>query len=111
LKQHLVTRYGDYFIQAIQKLSKELNLSLDGEVSVQPIEVRKVSPIVTNKSTKLQGAKFEAWKMWHEEGLSIQKIAVCLTILLLLLKIYASHVLMYNFFLSPRLFVFSELSR
>ncbi|WJX37048.1 DNA helicase [Trifolium repens] len=75
VNQHLVTRYGDYFIQAIQKLSKELNLSLDGEVILQTNEVRKVSPIVTNKSTKLQGAKFEAWKMWHEEGLSIQKIA------------------------------------
>ncbi|GAU18592.1 hypothetical protein TSUD_124230 [Trifolium subterraneum] len=75
VNQHLVTRYGDYFIHAIQKLSNELNLSLDGEVSLQTNEVRKVSPIVTNKSTKLQGAKFEAWKMWHEEGLSIQKIA------------------------------------
>ncbi|CAJ2640559.1 unnamed protein product [Trifolium pratense] len=75
VNQHLVTRYGDYFIQAIQKLSEELNLSLDGEVILQTNEVRKVSPVVTNKSTKLQGAKFEAWKMWHEEGLSIQKIA------------------------------------
>lgn len=80
--QHLVTRYGEYFIQAIEKLSRELNLSLDGVPSIQTSEVRKVSPIVTNKSTKLSGAKFDAWKMWHEEGLSLQKIAVCHTNLL-----------------------------
>ncbi|KEH34543.1 putative DNA helicase [Medicago truncatula] len=75
VNQHLVTRYGEYFIQAIEKLSRELNLSLDGVPSIQTSEVRKVSPIVTNKSTKLSGAKFDAWKMWHEEGLSLQKIA------------------------------------
>ncbi|RDX94035.1 hypothetical protein CR513_23629, partial [Mucuna pruriens] len=57
-----------------QKLSQGLNLSLDGEASLQTNEVRKLSP-VTNKSKKLTSAKFEAWKMWHEDGRSIQEIA------------------------------------
>ncbi|KAJ1422981.1 Winged helix-like DNA-binding domain superfamily [Sesbania bispinosa] len=74
VNQHLVTKYGDHFLQVIQKLSQGLNLSLDGEASLQTSEVRKVSP-VTNKSRKLTPAKFEAWKMWHEDGLSVQKIA------------------------------------
>ncbi|KAK7305580.1 hypothetical protein VNO77_43486 [Canavalia gladiata] len=74
VNQHLVTKYGDHFIQVIQKLSLGLNLSLDGIRSMQTNEVRKVSP-VTNKSKKLTSAKFDAWKMWHEDGLSIQEIA------------------------------------
>ncbi|KAG4989537.1 hypothetical protein JHK82_031863 [Glycine max] len=77
--QHLVTKYGDHFLQVIQKLSQGLNLSLDGEArvataSLQTNEVRKVS-LVTNKSNKLTPAKFEAWKMWHEDGCSIHEIA------------------------------------
>ncbi|XP_061344896.1 uncharacterized protein LOC133290798 [Gastrolobium bilobum] len=74
VNQHLVTKYGDRFLEVIRKLSQGLNLSLDGEASLQTNEVRKVSP-VTNKSRKLSSAKFEAWKMWHEDGLSIQMIA------------------------------------
>ncbi|KAK7301998.1 hypothetical protein RJT34_12875 [Clitoria ternatea] len=74
VNQHLVTKYGDHFLQVIQKLSQVLDLSLDGEASLQTNEVRKVSPI-TIKSKKLTSAKFEAWKMWHEDGLSIQSIA------------------------------------
>lgn len=77
--QHLVTTYGEYLLQVIQKLSKGLNLSLDGEAILQTNEVRKLSPIVTNKSTKLSTAKYDAWKMWHEDGLSIHQIAVSLT--------------------------------
>lgn len=50
---------------------------MDGEASMQTNEVRKVSPVNINKSRKLTPAKFEAWKMWHEDGLSIEKIAVC----------------------------------
>lgn len=82
--QHLVTKYGDHFLQVIQKLSQEFNLSLDGEATLQTNEVRKVSLVTpaTNKSSKLGPAKIEAWKMWHEDGLSIQNIAVCLTNLL-----------------------------
>ncbi|XP_058787865.1 uncharacterized protein LOC131662172 [Vicia villosa] len=75
VNQHLVTTYGDHFLQAIRKLSQELKLSLDGEPVFQTNEVRKVSPVVSIKSTKLSGAKLDAWKMWHEEGLSIQRIA------------------------------------
>ncbi|TKY47296.1 Werner syndrome ATP-dependent helicase-like [Spatholobus suberectus] len=81
VNQHLVMQYGDHFLQVIQKLSQGLNLSLDGEArvttaSLQTNEVRKVSP-VTNKSKKLTSAKFEAWKMWHEDGRSINEIANC----------------------------------
>ncbi|KHN18629.1 uncharacterized protein LOC114396797 [Glycine soja] len=79
VNQHLVTEYGDDFLQVIQKLSQVLNLSLDGEArvataSLQTNEVRKVS-LVTNKSNKLTPAKFEAWKKWHEDGCSIHEIA------------------------------------
>lgn len=88
--QHLVTKYGDHFLQVIQKLSQGLNLSLDEEATLQTNEVSKI-PQLTNQSKKLSPAKFEAWKMW-QNGLSIQMIAVCLTSLLLLLKIFASHV-------------------
>jgi len=88
-----VTKYGDHFLQVIRKLSQGLNLSLDGEervpmASLQTNEVKKVSPL-TNKSKKLTSAKFEAWKMWHEDGLSVHDIAVCHSNLLLLIKIFA----------------------
>ncbi|KAK7387319.1 hypothetical protein VNO78_28037 [Psophocarpus tetragonolobus] len=78
VNQHLVTKYGDHFLQAIQKLSQGLNLTLDGEpriatASLQTKEVRKVSPATNTR--KLTSAKFEAWKMWHEDGLSIHEIA------------------------------------
>lgn len=74
--QHLVTKHGDYFLQIIQRLSQQLYLSLDGEASIQSAMTRKVYP-VPNQPRKLTPAKFEAWKMWHEDGLSIEKIAVC----------------------------------
>ncbi|KAL9320181.1 hypothetical protein ACSQ67_012020 [Phaseolus vulgaris] len=79
VNQHLVTKYGDHFLQVILKLSQGLNLSLDGEekvpmASLQTNGVTKVSPL-TNKSKKLTSAKFEAWKKWHEDGLSIHEIA------------------------------------
>ncbi|XLT08993.1 hypothetical protein HN51_054786, partial [Arachis hypogaea] len=48
VNQHLVTTYGDHFLRVIQQLVS---------------------------SKKLTPAKFEAWKMWHEDGLSIQMIA------------------------------------
>ncbi|KAF7816268.1 Werner syndrome ATP-dependent helicase isogeny [Senna tora] len=76
VNQHLVTKYGDRFLEVIQQLSQGLNLSLDGEPSSQIATVRKVTPLSTsNGSKKLTPAKFEAWKMWHEDGLSIQMIA------------------------------------
>ncbi|XP_020203680.1 uncharacterized protein LOC109789190 [Cajanus cajan] len=93
VNQHLVTRYGDHFLQVIQKLSQGLNLSLDGKATSQTIEGRKVSPITKKTkltsvklisteltstkltSSRLTPAKLEAWKMWHEDGRSIQEIA------------------------------------
>ncbi|KAL1293638.1 hypothetical protein HN51_054284 [Arachis hypogaea] len=76
VNQHLVTKYGDHFLRVIQQLSQGLNLSLDGEANLLNNEVRKLSTVsVKNSSKKLTPAKFEAWKMWHEDGLSIQMIA------------------------------------
>ncbi|XP_027334856.1 uncharacterized protein LOC113849276 isoform X2 [Abrus precatorius] len=73
VNQHLVTKYGYHFLQVIKKLSQGLKLSLDGEASLVTNEVRKVSP-VANK-LKLTSAKFDAWKMWQEDGRSIPEIA------------------------------------
>lgn len=75
--QHLLTAHGDRLLQLIQQLSRQLNLSLDGEASIQTATTRKVYPL-PNQPRKLSPAKFEAWQLWHEEGFSIQKIAVCL---------------------------------
>ncbi|KAK7290316.1 hypothetical protein RIF29_04638 [Crotalaria pallida] len=75
VNQHLVTKYGDQFLQVIQKLSQELKLSLDGEATLHTNEVRKASLLTTNQSRKLTPAKLEAYKMWQDDGLSIQKIA------------------------------------
>ena len=74
--QHLVKTYGDYFLKAIQKLSQGLNLPLDGVASLQTDMVRKVDP-QTSEPRKLSSVNLEARKMWHEDGLSIQQIAVC----------------------------------
>ncbi|XP_057250204.1 uncharacterized protein LOC104891323 isoform X2 [Beta vulgaris subsp. vulgaris] len=74
VNQHLVTIHGDHFLQAIRHLSKDLNLSLDGELSIQHTSVKKVSSDQTNPR-KLTPAKFDAWRMWHEDGQSIEKIA------------------------------------
>lgn len=74
VNQHFLTRYGDHFLQIICRLSQELNVSLDAKVSIQPVVPRKVTPASTIPK-KLTPAKFEAWKMWYEDGLSIQKIA------------------------------------
>ncbi|XP_058110814.1 uncharacterized protein LOC131253707 isoform X2 [Magnolia sinica] len=72
VNQHLVTMYGDKILQHIGRLSQELNLSLDGEATIQTAMTKKVYP---NSQRKLAPAKFEAWKMWQEDGLSFQKIA------------------------------------
>lgn len=71
--------HGNNFLRIIRDLSQGLNLTLDGEATVQTAFTRKVYP-VSNQPKKLTPAKFEAWKMWHEEGLSIRKIAVCFSI-------------------------------
>ncbi|XP_021773599.1 uncharacterized protein LOC110737567 [Chenopodium quinoa] len=72
--QHFVTTYGDHFLQAIRHLSQDLNMSLDGELSIQTVSVKKVTPVQTLPK-KLTPAKFEAWRMWHEDGHSMEKIA------------------------------------
>lgn len=73
--QYLVVTHGNHLLQTIRHLTQKLNLSLDGEVGLQTISTRKLYP-VGNKQGKLTSAKFEAWKMWHVEDLSIQKVAV-----------------------------------
>ena len=74
--QHFLMKHGDHFLQIVKNLSQQLDLSLDGEATVQTATTRKVYP-VPNQPKKLTPAKFDAWKMWQEDGLSIIKIAVC----------------------------------
>ena len=66
----------------MQRLSQDLNLSLDGEMSTQSISVKKANPVHTLPK-KLTPAKFEAWRMWFEDGHSIEKIAVYFCVLML----------------------------
>lgn len=49
---------------------------------MQAAVVRKMQP-VPNQQRKLTPAKYEAWKMWQEDGLSIEKVAVSLSSLFL----------------------------
>ncbi|PON69537.1 DNA helicase, ATP-dependent [Parasponia andersonii] len=74
VNQHLVMKHGDHFLRVIQHLSQELKLSLDGGASIQTAVTRKVYPVPCHPR-KLTPAKSEAWKMWQEDGLSIEKIA------------------------------------
>ncbi|KAF3454768.1 hypothetical protein FNV43_RR05216 [Rhamnella rubrinervis] len=74
VNQHLLMTHGDHLLQIIQHLSRQLNLSLDGEATIQTATTRKVYPL-PNQPRKLTPAKFEAWQSWHEEGFSVQKIA------------------------------------
>ncbi|WCJ34897.1 ATP-dependent DNA helicase RecQ [Euphorbia peplus] len=75
VNQHFVTRHGVHLLQTIKHLAEELKLPLDGEAT-QPtvLSTKKVHP-VSSHSKKLSPAKYEAWRMWHEHGLSIHKIA------------------------------------
>lgn len=72
--QHLMKVYGDHFLQSIQKFSKELELSLDGIPETQPPVPKQKTRVPNDKN--LTPAKFQAWKMWQEDGLSIHEIAV-----------------------------------
>lgn len=74
VNQHLLVTHGDYFLKIVRDLSQGLNLSLDGGVSLQVAAKRNVY-LLTDPQKKLSPAKFEAWKMWHEDGLPFQKIA------------------------------------
>ncbi|GAV80936.1 DEAD domain-containing protein/Helicase_C domain-containing protein/HRDC domain-containing protein/RQC domain-containing protein [Cephalotus follicularis] len=75
VNQHLSLTHGDHLLQTIRHLSEKLHLSLDGEGSMQIATIIKANQIPSHQR-KLTQAKFEAWRMWHEEGLSIQKIAI-----------------------------------
>ncbi|KAJ9698937.1 hypothetical protein PVL29_007822 [Vitis rotundifolia] len=74
VNQHFLTTYGEHFLQSIQHLSQALNLPLDGDASMQAAVVRKMQP-VPSQLRKFTPAKYEAWKMWQEDGLSIEKVA------------------------------------
>ncbi|KAJ0979160.1 hypothetical protein J5N97_014634 [Dioscorea zingiberensis] len=71
VNQHLVTKYGDSFLQSIGHLSQEVNLSLDGEAPAQP-SVTKEYPY---SQRKLTPAKFDAWRLWEKDQLSFHHIA------------------------------------
>ncbi|XP_022731147.1 uncharacterized protein LOC111285809 isoform X2 [Durio zibethinus] len=73
VNQHLVRTHGDYLLNIIRHLSESLNLSLDGEASFQTA-IPKAHPVLNNQR-KIAPAKYDAWKMWHADGLSVQKIA------------------------------------
>ena len=76
--QHLVTRYGDHLLQSIQQLSKQLDLSLDGAAAVEASQANNSCKAytITKQPKDLPPAKYGAWKMWQEDGLSAEKIAV-----------------------------------
>ncbi|KGN53928.2 uncharacterized protein LOC101222028 [Cucumis sativus] len=78
VNQHLLKMHGDLILEAVKRLSQQVSLSLDGEYreegNGQGTTMRKLYT-EPNQRRPLAPAKFEAWKMWHEDGLSIQKIA------------------------------------
>lgn len=82
--QHLVNAHGNHILQVIKDLSEKLSLSLDGVATEQITPARNMSSILSSQRKlvaagnpkKLSPAKYEAWKMWSEDGLSIQRIAV-----------------------------------
>ncbi|XP_049406829.1 uncharacterized protein LOC125870435 [Solanum stenotomum] len=73
VNQHFIKLYGDNFLQSIKRLSEACNLSLDGDPTSQTPVPSKTVTVPSNK--KLTPAKFEAWKMWHEDGLTFKEIA------------------------------------
>ncbi|XP_047938847.1 ATP-dependent DNA helicase RecQ-like isoform X1 [Salvia hispanica] len=73
VNQHFLNTYGDRLLQIIRQLSQEEGLNLDGEPSVESPMQTKVATI--HRKRNLSPAKFEAWKMWQEDGLTAQKIA------------------------------------
>ncbi|PWA70601.1 DNA helicase, ATP-dependent, RecQ type [Artemisia annua] len=77
VNQHLVTRYGDHFLQSIQKLSKQLDLALDGVGAIEVTQANNSCKAYTipKQPKDLPPAKYSAWKMWQEDGLSNEQIA------------------------------------
>ncbi|CAN4128357.1 unnamed protein product [Withania somnifera] len=73
VNQHFIKLYGDNFLQSVKRLSEACNLSLDGDPTSQTSVPSKTLTVPSNK--KLTAAKFEAWKMWHEDGLTFKEIA------------------------------------
>ncbi|KAL0370906.1 UNVERIFIED_CONTAM: hypothetical protein Sangu_0408700 [Sesamum angustifolium] len=73
VNQYFLKTYGDHLLEIIQRLSQELGLSLDGEPKAEPPMPTKVAAVPNNN--RLTPAKLDAWKMWQEEGLTIQRIA------------------------------------
>nr|XP_027112941.1 uncharacterized protein LOC113731733 [Coffea arabica] len=73
VNQHLMKVHGDHFLQRIQQLSQELNITLDGLPNSQPPAAKEVLKVP--KAANLAPAKSEAWRKWQEDGLTIQKIA------------------------------------
>lgn len=73
VNQHFVSKYGDSFLQIISQTSQELKLQLDGQSNVVQISgTKRVHPI---SDKRLTPARLNAWMMWQNEGISIQKIA------------------------------------
>ncbi|KAJ3682940.1 hypothetical protein LUZ60_013167 [Juncus effusus] len=74
VNQHLLSKYGDTFLQTINKLSQELKLQMDGSALV--IQTQNPTQAQTQASQRKPGAaKIEAWRMWHNDGLSFSQIA------------------------------------
>ncbi|KAK1265466.1 ATP-dependent DNA helicase Q-like 4B [Acorus gramineus] len=72
VNQHLVANYGDHIIQTINDMVQELKLSRDGVATVQTAITKRVMP---NSHKGLSSAKFDAWRLWQNNGLSIQEIS------------------------------------
>lgn len=71
VNQHLVSCYGDKFLQTICKASQELDLPLNGEANIV-IATRKV---YLSSEKNLNLAKFEAWKLWQTGKKTLMEVA------------------------------------
>ncbi|KAL0911570.1 hypothetical protein M5K25_019719 [Dendrobium thyrsiflorum] len=71
VNQHLVSMYGDKFLQTISNASQELDLSLNKEENAVTA-TRKVYP---SSEKNLNPAKFEAWKMWQMGKNSLKEVS------------------------------------
>lgn len=74
VNQHFLSTHGDILLKTIRSLSKELSLSLDGEPHAEPLVSRKV-PIKPSNKRLTTPVRFQSWKMWQEDGFTLQKIA------------------------------------